>query len=92
MIYTLIISFLIEKPFNLLRPQRFSFQIVSEFIDTFVKFSNCMSRGWGFDFPFCPRGRGLYTVIVPRGGFLPPSRPVPGVLSEGWFWIKLIAV
>ena len=47
-IYTLIISLLIEKPFYLLSPQSFSFQIVSEFIDTFVKFSNFMSRRWGF--------------------------------------------
>ena len=47
MIYTLIISILIEKPFYLLRPQSFSFQSVSEIIDTFVKFPNHMSRGWG---------------------------------------------
>ena len=40
MIYTIIISLLIEKPFYLLRPQSFSFQIASEFIDTFLKFSN----------------------------------------------------
>ena len=57
MIYTLIISLLIEKPFYLLSPQSFSFQIVSEFIDMFVKFSNFMSRGWGFDSLFCPEGR-----------------------------------
>ena len=47
MIYTIIISLLIEKPFYLLRQQSFSCQIVSEFIDTFVKFSNFMSQGWG---------------------------------------------
>ena len=47
MIYTIIVSLLIEKPFYLLRPQSFSFQIVTEFIDTFVKFSNFMSRRWG---------------------------------------------
>ena len=47
-IYTLIISLLIEKPFCLLRPQSFSFQIVSEFIDILVKFSNFMSQGWSF--------------------------------------------
>ena len=29
-------------------PVRLSFQIMSDFIDTFVKFSNFMSRGWGF--------------------------------------------
>ena len=43
MIYTLIINILNEEPFYLLRPQGFSFQIVSEFIDTFAKFSNFMS-------------------------------------------------
>ena len=52
MIYTLIIILLIEKPFYLFRPQSFSFQVVSELIDTFVKFSiefsNCMSLGWDF--------------------------------------------
>ena len=40
MIYTSIISLLIEKLFDLLRPQSFSFQMVSYFIDIFVKFSN----------------------------------------------------
>ena len=45
MIYTLIISLLIEKSFYLLRPQSFSFQIVSEFIYIFVKFSAFMSPG-----------------------------------------------
>ena len=50
MIYTLIIS-LIEKQFYLLSPQSFSFQMMSEFMDIFVKFSNFMSRGWGFCFP-----------------------------------------
>ena len=54
MIYTLIISLLIEKPFYLMSPKIFSFQIVSEFIDIFVKFYNFMSRGWGFK-P-CPGG------------------------------------
>ena len=49
MIYTTIISLLIEKKrFYLLRPQSFSFQIVSEFIDTFVKFFYFVSQGWGF--------------------------------------------
>ena len=69
MMYTIIISFLIEKPFHLLRSQSFSFQIVSEFIDTLTP---C----------FVPRGGLLYTMIV-RGGLLPSSR-VPGgmVLDE----------
>ena len=87
MIYTIIISLLIEKPFYLLRPQSFSFEIVSEFIDTFLKFLNFMSQGGGaFDSLFYPVGRVLYTMIVP-GGLLPSSRfPVVVCL----FWMKLI--
>ena len=57
MIYTLIISLLIEKTFYLLRLQSFSFQIVSEFIDIFVKFSYFMSWDGAFDSLFCPKGR-----------------------------------
>ena len=71
MIYTLIISLLIEKPFYLLRPQSFSFQIVSEFIDIFVEFSDFMSQGWGFDSLFCPEERGFVNSDCPGGGFLP---------------------
>ena len=78
MVYTTTISLLIENPFYLLRPQSFSFQIVSEFTDTFVKFSNFMSQGWAFDSFFVPRGGILYTMIVPRGGLLLPSIRVPG--------------
>ena len=89
MIYTLIISLLIEKPFCLLRPQSFSFQIVSEFIDIFVKFSNFMSWGVVLLTPCSvPRGGFLYTMIVPGRGFLLPSSRVPG--EGGWFWMKLI--
>ena len=77
MIYTLIISLLVEKPFYLLSPQSFSFQIVSEFIDMFVKFSNFMSRGGAFDSLFCPGGGFLYTMIVPGGGFA-PFKSCPG--------------
>ena len=71
--WTLIISLLIEKPFYLLSPQSFSFQIVSEFINMFVKFSNFMSRGWGLLTPLSiPRGGVLYTMIVPGSpGFCP---------------------
>ena len=68
MIYTIIISLLIEKPFYLLRPQSFSFQTVSEFIDTFVRFSN-----------YVPRVGLLTPCFVPRGGFLLSSSRVPGV-------------
>ena len=92
MIYTLIISLLIEKPFYLLKPQSFSFQIVSEFMDTFVKFSNFMSRGWGLSLPVLSRGEGVsYTMIV-RGRVFAPFESCPGGLSQGgWFWMKLIA-
>ena len=45
MIYTSIISLLIEKPSYLLRSESFSFQRVSELIDIFVKLSNFMSPG-----------------------------------------------
>ena len=84
MIYTLIILILKEKPFYLLRPQSFSFQIVSEFKDTFVKFSNFMSWGWGFLTPCSvPRGGFLYTLIVPGGGFLLPSSCVLGACPRG---------
>ena len=38
MIYTLIVGLLIEKLFYLLSAESFSFQIMSEFIDIFVKF------------------------------------------------------
>ena len=71
MIYTIIISLLIEKLFYLLRPQSFSFQIVSEFIDTFVKFSNFMSRGGVFDSLFCPEGRVFVYSDCPGEGFAP---------------------
>ena len=85
MLYTLTISILIEKPFYLLRPPSFSFQIVSEFIDTFVKFSNFMSRGWAFDSLFCPEGRVFVHNDCPGGGYLPPSSHVPCLSLEEWF-------
>ena len=78
MIYTLVISLLIEKPFHLLSPQSFSFQIVSEFIDMFVKFSNFMSRGGAFDSLSCPEGRVFVHNDCPGGRFLLPSSRVPG--------------
>ena len=53
----------------MLSPISFSFQIVSEFIDIFVKFSNFMS---------VTRGGFLYKMIVPGGGFLLPSSRVLG--------------
>ena len=83
MIYALIISRLIEKLLYLLRPQSFSFQIVSELIDIFVKFSNFMSRGWGFDSLFCPEGRGFVYNDCLGGGFLSHSSRVPWVCLGG---------
>ena len=78
MIYTLTISLLIEKPFCLLRPQSFSFQIVSEFIDIFVKFSNFMSRGGAFDSLLCAIGRIFVHNDCPQGRNFAPSSSVPG--------------
>ena len=78
MIYTITISLLIEKPFYLLRPQSFSFQIVSRVYRYIYRYF--MSQGWGFRPRFVPRGGGglLYTMIVPGEGFLLPSSRVPG--------------
>ena len=78
MIYTIIISLLIEKPFYLLRQQSFSFQIVSEFIDTFVKFSNFMFRGWGFWLPVLSRGEGFCTQWLSLGEGFAPFKSCPG--------------
>ena len=78
MIYTIIISLLIEKPFYLLRPQSFSFQIVSEFIDTFVKFSNFMSQGWGFWLPVLSWGEGFCTQWLSLGEGFVPFKSCPG--------------
>ena len=45
---------------------------MSEFVDTFVKFFNFMSRGVGLLTPcFVPTGGFLYTMIVPGEGFCP---------------------
>ena len=46
---------------------------MSEFIDTFVKFSNFMSLGGGggggaFDSLFCPEGKVFVQNDCPRGG------------------------
>ena len=81
MIYTLMISLLIEKLFYLLRPQSFSFQIVSEFIDKFVKFSNCMRL---LTPRFVPRGGVLYKMIVFGFlGFFTPFESCPrGVVLD----------
>ena len=78
MVYTLTISLLMEKPFYLLRPQSFSFQIVSEFIDIFVKFFKFYVSGVRLlTLCFVLKEGFLYTTIVQGGGdFLPPSSRV----------------
>ena len=92
MIYTVIVSLLIEKPFYLLSPQSFSFQIVSELIDIFVKLSNFIPYvpgGGTFDSLFCSDGSVFVHSDCPRGGFLLPSSCVPGICPGG-LWMKLI--
>ena len=66
-----------------MRPQSFSFQIVSESTDIFVKFSNSMSQGWGFDSLFCPEGRVFVHSDCLEGGLSLPSSHVPGVCPGG---------
>ena len=39
-----------------------------EFINIFVKFSYFMSRGWAFDYLFCPEGRVFVDNDCPGGG------------------------
>ena len=84
----------IEKSFYLLSPQSFSFQIVSEFIDIFVKFSNFLFLYFGgaFDSLFCPEGRVFVHNDCPGGGrVFAPFKSCPGGLSQGeWLWMKLI--
>ena len=68
-------------------PQSFSFQIVS---NTFVKFSDFMSRGRAFDSLFLSPGRVVVQSDCPRGGF--PLRVVSrGSVQGGWLRMKLIA-
>ena len=58
---------------------------MSEFIDTFVKFSNFMSRGWGFLLPVCLEGRVFVHNDCPggRGRVFAPFKSCPGGLSRG---------
>ena len=88
MIYTVIINLLIEKPFYVLSPQSFSFQIVREFIDIFVKLSDFM----GLLTPCSvPRGAFLYTMIVSGEGFCSFQVVLGGCPGRGgWLWMKLI--
>ena len=52
---------------------------MSEFIETFSKFSNFMSWGEGFS----------HTMILPRGGFLPSLSHVPEYVPGGRFLFPL---
>ena len=90
MTYTIIISLLIEKPFYLLRPRSFSFQIVSELIDTFVKSSDFMSRGGAFDSLFCPEGKVFVHSDCSGGRVFASFKSSGGLSRGGWFWMKLI--
>ena len=96
MIYTVIVSLLIGKPFYLLSPQSFSFQIVSEFKDIFVKLSNFMLYvpGVGLLTPCSvPRGAFLYTMIAPGEGFAPFKLCTRGLSrggGGGWLRMKLV--
>ena len=84
MLYTMILSLLIEKPLYLLRPQSFSFQIVSDFMDTLVKFSDIMSRGRAFDSLFCPEGRVFVHTVCPGGRvFAPFKSRLGGLFTSG---------
>ena len=64
---------------------------MSEFIDTFVKFSNLCPGGGAFDSLYCPEGRAFVQNDCLGGRVLLPSSRVPGVCPRGgWLWIKLI--
>ena len=80
--YNIIISLLIEQSFYLLRPQSFSFQILSEFIDTFVEFLDFMSKGGAFDSLFCAKGRVFVHNDRPGGRVFALFKLCPGVLDE----------
>ena len=93
MIYTVIVSLLIEKPFYLLSPQSFSFRIVSEFIDIFVKLSNFIPYvpGVGLLTPCSVlMGAFLYTMIVPGEDFCSLQVVYQGFVPAGGLWMKLI--
>ena len=58
---------------------------MSEFIDTFVKFSNFISqaKGGAFDSLFCPEGRVFVHNDCPGGMAFALFKSCPGGLSEG---------
>ena len=84
MIYTLIISLLIEKTFlfvetpkhfisNSVRVYRYIWEIFTLYVSGMGLLTPC----------FVPRGGFLYTMIVTGEGFCSPSSRVPGVCPRG---------
>ena len=51
---------------------------MSEFIDTFVKFSNFMPRGGAFDSLFCPEGTVFVHNDCPGERVFTPFKSCPG--------------
>ena len=84
MIYTSIITLLVEKLFYLLSPKSFSFQIVSGFIGMFVKFSNFLSPRVGLLTPFSVRRGGLSYIMIVLGRVFAPFKSCPGGLGDGY--------
>ena len=83
MIYTLIISLLIETVLFVESAKLF----ISNSVRVhryFCKFSNFMSGGGAFDSLFCPEGRAFVHNVDPGGGFLLPSSRVPGGGKDGY--------
>ena len=74
-------SLLIEKPFYLLRPQSFSFQIVSEFILIHLEIL-CLKDG-AFDSLVCSEVRIFVHNDCPRGKVLLPSSRAQGLSGGG---------
>ena len=81
MIYTRAISLLTEKLFHLLRPQSFSFQLVSVFVDTII--GTLCSKGRAFDSLFCPEERVFVHNDCPRRRVFAPFKSCPRGLSGG---------
>ena len=76
-------SLFIEKPFQLLRPQSFSFHIVWEFI--LISLWILCLKGGAFDslLIFVPRWGFLCTMIIPGERFLLPFKSCPGFVAGG---------
>ena len=81
MMYTITISLLIEKPFYLLRPQSFSFQIVSEFI--LIHLWILYLKGGAFDSLFCSEVRIFVHSDCPGRRVFAPFKSCPGFVWRG---------